>query len=322
MQNMTLQLATAPAVKEFDKTTTPHMYRYRKELIKVGNYVKDSADLAFSVTRKTLEHWRDTFQQWRLNGNKVPIPLGHAAADSPEKNVGWVVGMQLDGDSLYGIMELIDPTLALTTDVSIFVPAQQVDGRGQRFVQPIVHVALCTNPVIPGLKGFEQLSLSLSQGDMKMTLKETLCKSLGVKADLSDDAIMLALEAVKQKTPVKEKKLSQGGVSDPLVKLVAENRGIKVSALVTAGLLTPAAKTAIEEQYMKPEALTLSLSGGWDDGFDFLVKVLSENKPVGLGEKTGAQLLELANTRARDETNPVTADVDRRREAAGLNKQK
>ena len=109
---------------------------------------------------------------------------------------------------------------------------------------------------------------------------------------------------------------AQTAPSSPIIKLVCENRGGKVDNLVAAGLLTPAAKTAIEEKYMKPETLSLSLSGGWDDGFDFLVKIIAENRPVALGGKTGAQLLELANTRAKGDVNPIKADIDRRVDAA------
>ena len=224
--------------------------------------------------------------------------------------------MFVEGDSLIGILELSNPELALTTDVSIFVPVDHIDGRGVKYDQPIAHVALCTDPVIPGLEGFQQLSLSL--GDVTMTLKEKLVKSLDIAADTDDDAIMKAFEAVKTGGKVINKQnvvlaqTAQTAPSSPLIKLVCESRGVKVSNLVSAGVLTPAAKTAIEDQYMKPERVSLSLSGGWDDGFDFLVQIIAENTPVVLGAKTGAQLLELANTRAKGEVNPIKADIDKR----------
>ena len=323
MQNMTLQLATKPAkVVTYPASTNramggKHLTRYRKELIKVGQYVKDSVGLAFEVTADTLRHWKETFDRWIKNGNKVPIPLGHSAADDPGKNQGWVRGMFVEGDSLVGILELANPELALTTDVSIFVPVDHTDGTGEKYDQPIAHVALCTCPVIPGLEGFQQLSLSL--GDVTMSLKEKLAKALDVAADSDEDAIMKAFEAVKAKGNNQDVELAHTTptkASAPLVKLVCENRSGKVAQLVSAGLLTPAAKTAIEEQYMKPEAVSLSLSGGWDDGFDFLVKIIAENQPVPLVVRTGVQLLELANVRAQGEANPVKADIDRRIEAA------
>ena len=326
MKNFVLQLQTAPAIAEFDKTTTPHMTRYRKELIKVGKYVKDSVGLSFEVTREILNHWVDTFDRWVSNGNKVPVPLGHAAADSPEKNQGWLRSLSVAGDSLFGVMELIDPDLALTTDVSIYVPAEFTDGHGAKYIQPIAHVALCTNPVIPGLKGFQKLSLSLGDDDVK-DLKKELCGLLDL-TDADDDAIVAAVKLIKTpaklKTQPKTKALSQASeltATSPIVKLVMDNRTIKVAALVQAGVITPATKTAIEKQYVVPEALALSMSIGYDDGFDFLMTVLAESKAVKLGEKSDAQLLELANTRATGAENPIAADVNRRRVEAGVDKQ-
>ncbi len=86
---------------------------------------------------------------------------------------------------------------------------------------------------------------------------------------------------------------------DKMIEAIAENRRLKISGLVEAGLITPAIKTVIEEQYMKPKMLASSLPDGRDDNFDFLMKILTENKPVKLGEQTGVQLLELPNIRAQ-----------------------
>ncbi len=316
MDNIVLQLQTAPAT---ESATESGMTTYRKELIRVGQYVKDSIGLAFEVTRETLKHWVDTFDRWTANGNKVPIPLGHGAADKPEANQGWVKQMVVDGDSLFGTMELKDRQLALTTDVSIFVPGEHVDGRGNKYTQPIAHVALCTDPVIPGLKGFEQLSLSL--GDSQVD-KKKVAKLLGLAEDTDEAGILAAIVKATKKAPDKSLALTTTSTpaSGALVKLVVDNRNIKVGALVKAGVITPAIETAIKEQYTKAEPLALSLSGGWDDGFDFLVRILTENKTVPLGEKSAAQLLELANTRAQGEQNPIAADVNRRRAEAGMDK--
>ena len=307
--NLTLQLQTAPAITLSGSGLT----KYRKELIKVGKFVKDSVGLSFEVTRETLNHWADTFHRWITNGLKVAVPLGHGAADNPEKNAGWVLDMKVEGDSLIGIMELADPGLALTTDVSIYVPAEFVDGHGEKYIQPIQHVALCANPVIPGLKGFKELSLSL--GDVTMD-KKKLAKLLGLPEDSDEKAITAAIENANTKALSHTKPAEP--VNTVLVGLVSENRAIKISGLVKAGLITPATQEAIAKQYTNPEALSLSLSGGWNDGFDFLVGIIAENKIVPLGEKSGRQLLELANALAAGEKNPIAADVEKRREDAGL----
>ena len=145
--------------------------------------------------------------------------------------------------------------------------------------------------------------------------KKKLAKLLGLPEDADEKTITAAI------TKANEKALSHTEpVNGALVKLVGENRAIKISALLKAGLITPATQEAITAQYCKPEPLALSLSGGWDDGFDFLAKIIAENKTVPLGETSRAQLVELANTLAEGEANPIAADVEKRRTEAGLNK--
>ena len=308
-----LRLTNSPAVL---MKSGKHLTRYKKELIKIGKFVKVSVGLAFEVTLDTLHHWEETFKQWTGNGNKVPVPPGHKEADKPEKNQGWVLDMFVENGSLWGIMELNQPELALTTDVSIFVPADFVDGAGNKYIQPITHCALCTNPVIPGLANFQELSLSL--GDVQMDTKK-LAELLGLPEDADEKAITAAISKANTKAPAKALSQSEPA-SGALVKLVAENRNIKISGLVKAGLISPATQKAIEEQYTVTESLTLSLSGGWNDGFDFLVQILTENKTVALGGLSGPQLMELANARTQGAANPIAADVARRRVDAGLDK--
>ncbi len=319
-----LQLQTAPAVCAIDRELSDGNFnRFRKELIKVGKFIKASTDQAFEVTTATLDHWVETFNRWIANGNKVPVPLGHEAANSPDKNAGWVVKMHREGDVLIGFLELVDKKLALTTDVSICVEDEFIDGKGNKYDQPITHVALTTRPVIPGLGAFTQLSLSL--GDTQMDVK-MLAKMLGLSEDSSEELVLAGItKLVETKVAPPAKTL---GLETPvavavdplLIKLMGENRQAKLTTLLSAGLITPAVGEIIKKKYVEVESLTLSLSKGTDDGFDTLFEVLASNKTVELGEKTSAQLLELANTRAKAPANPIAADVTRRREEAGLAK--
>lgn len=129
--------------------------RFTKELIRCGQYVKESDSLAFSVTPETLKHWAATCSAYLSAGNKIPVPVTHT--DDPAANRGWVVDVWEDGKSLFGAIDLVGDEaikLAGTTDVSIYSPAEHVDGKGNRYSRPILHVALCTDPVVPGLGGF------------------------------------------------------------------------------------------------------------------------------------------------------------------------
>ncbi len=306
-KNMILQLQTFPACQA-------GLNRFRKELIKVGHYVKASTDQKFNITLQTLEHWVNEFNRWVTNGNKVPIPPGHDNANDPEKNQGWVESLFVEGNSLYGILELLNPRLALVTDVSISVPAEVIDGKGNKYVNPIDHVALCVDPVIGGLEGFDKLSLS--NGDLSMEFLKKLAVALKLSKDTpTEEDVLLALEGKTK--PAKEDVTVS---SNPLVKLVGENREIKLSGLLKAGRITPAIRDLIAEKYVKVEALTLELSSGKDDGaFDFLFNILASNTAVNLSEVSGLQTLELANP-GQKQPNAMEKVVTAKRKAAGLEK--
>jgi len=306
-----LQLETFPAVGVYDEVTMSEgLTRFRKELVKVGRYFKEKTGQAFEVTTDTIDHWVLTFNRWIANGNKVPVPLSHDRANEPESNQGWVHKLWREDNTLVGLMELSDASLALTTDVSICVQGEVIDGKGQKYTQPITHVALCTDPVIPGLEKFEKLSLS--NGDTKMD-KKKLAKLLDIAEDASDELIASTIAGLKM-PPVK---LSQSTTVDPvLVRILAESRQNKLNTLINAGILAPAMKEFIEAKYIKEDALTLSLSRGGEDGFDLLMKVLTENKATSalLSETSGVQVLELSNR--QNKPSGMAAITDKKRDAA------
>jgi hypothetical protein len=135
--------------------------RFLKELIKAGHYVKESDGLEFDVTPATLEHWAATFARMRANGLNVPVPNGHTHDGAA--NRGWVRHLFRAGDSLYGVVDLVGDgiPMAATNDVSIYAVPEFTDGHGNRYQWPILHVALCTDPVVPGLSGFLPIAAAL-----------------------------------------------------------------------------------------------------------------------------------------------------------------
>ncbi|KKM89471.1 hypothetical protein LCGC14_1248400 [marine sediment metagenome] len=339
--NMVLQLQTTPAVLLAGLT------EFRKEVIKVGHYVHPGTKQEFDVDVELLNHWASTFSRYVVAGNQVPIPLGHGSAGLPDRNAGWVTGLVVEGDSLFAIMNLLDPELALTTDVSICVEKEVTDSKGGVFKNIITHIALCINPVITGLDKFIKLSLSI--GETNMDILKKLAEKLGLSED-TEEAVMLALDALEKPdkdkvgtSPIVAWVVEKLGLSkdvepteeavksaldnlkkpkvevdsvNPLVQLIVDNRALRLSNLVKAGLITPATVTLITTKYMEPAALALSLSTKVDDGFDALHDVLLLNRPVKLDEVTGPQV-ELS----KDGTpvpNVMEVVVNKARKAAGM----
>ena len=312
-----LQLQTFPATDL--GLNNAGLTQFRKEVIKVGKYIHPATKKAFEVTVDTLNHWVSTFNRWVGNGNKVPIPLGHDKAYDPEANAGWVTGLAVENGSLYGIMELNDPKLSLTTDVSLCVDNEVSDGKGEKYTNIITHISLCTDPVIAGLGKFMKLSLSIGETNMEFLKK--LAEKLGYKGEATEDLVLSALDKKIKPEPAKKVELSTDTNASYVVKMLSENRALKLSNLLKAGLITPAVKDVITKKYVEVEALTLSMSNKAEayDGFDMLYDVLVQNHPIKLDEITGVQNLELANQSAA-KPNVMQQEVSKRRVAAGLDK--
>lgn len=150
-----------------------------------------------------------------------------------------------------------------------------------------------------------------------MDFLKKIAKALGLEGDeQTEELVLSAIEKVK--SPETKTELSQN-VTDPVVKLVSENRELKLSNLVKAGLITPAVKDVITAKYVETKALTLSMESKVDDGFDLLYEVLKQNKTVSLDEQSGVQSLELSNQQ-KEQPNAMQKVVTKKRKAAGLDK--
>jgi hypothetical protein len=133
---------------------------FRKELIQCGQWTHPATGQTIDITPDVLRHWQRQFIAMSAAGIQVPIPATHTA--DPEANRGYLKGLELskDGRHLFGIIDLIGEDaikLAGRTDVSIF--AEDVPGSNKEVYRfAIEHVAVVTDPVIPGLSGWQALA--------------------------------------------------------------------------------------------------------------------------------------------------------------------
>lgn len=342
-----LMLSTPTPIGELlsqDNPLDATSLKVRKEIMRTGSYFKAADGLSFEIDTDILDHWASTCEEYLAAGNRIPVPATHYDSENPESNRGWVTGMERSGESLYAFMDLFGPdrksieTLAAVSDVSIFVPPERVDGHGKMFVRPITHVALCTDPVIPGLEQFEVLAASHAATKKEQTMKLDLAKIsaalniteamteenaesliLSAAATLTGKVTAAEAKVTTAETEVATLKLSHSPKkADPvLVSLAAENRSHKLDALVSAARITPAVREKLAKHYINADTLSLSLGSGGKDGFDEIVEALKDNDPVVLGEQSGRQVLELSHP-GKAAVNPVVADAERRaKEASG-----
>lgn len=321
-----------PALQLSDADGQPE---FLKELIYVGNFIKPGAKgappLRFSVDEPLLAHWKKTYGEMLANGVKVPTPAGHT--EDPEANRGYVVGMELGRNSrglpaLYGRIKFRDEEaakLAKSSDVSIFVPPEAPDGKGNVYKHPISHVAFTTYPVIPALDKFQAIAASLETGDPTVNPIQTLATKLGLSIEgVSDEDLMAkcfelyaSLKGKEGSEPPKEENPIPPGMAASFTRMLKENREAKLDSLVRGdgkvGFITKAARDELAKIHCDDKALALSLShDGADQAFDSLCEALRKNVAVNYGERTGAQPVALSNPGLLDpKTNPLIAGAEK-----------
>ena len=318
---------------------------YQKELIYTGRFRHGKTGPEFEVDELLLQHWVETFNRMRENGIGVPLPLKHT--DDPEANRGEVVAMFVSTNNegipaLFGQVLFRDDEaakLAKTANVSIYSPPDFVDGKGNRYVRPVRHVALTDYPVIPKLQGFEAIAASFynpEETEVTMPLLD-LTKKLSIDCEAEDKAeaaIVAAFEErgtaiAKHDEIVAAKDEEIAGLkkripSDP-IKVVAshrsmlkDNRTMKLDKLV-GEKISPAVKDALLEIFCSDDQLNLVLSQeNADDSFDKIVDALGKNEIVQLGTELSGQQGGGGTTLPKGKVaeNPLLADVKKRQEAA------
>ena len=329
--------------------------RFRKELIRSGSY-RTADNVRFAVDDEALDNWVAEFSRMKAAGVKVPVPTSHTT--DPESNRGWVVDMFREGDSLVGVIDLVGEDaikMAGRSDVSLYSPAHLDDGKGNTYKWPITHVALCTDPVIPGLDGFVPLAASLGKTPVNVPVftahKETptmalkfdkIQKALGIEETLTEANAEKAIVAshsglIKQveglTTQVttltadlaKAKKATPGeskpkDVDPELLRLSRENHTMRLDGLIAGGRITPAVRDKLVAAFIGDDgaALKLSLSSGTNQIFGLVLDALADNDPVKLGEQTGGQTLSLSGGPGTDD-EPLDQKVkDEMAAAAGV----
>lgn len=321
--------------------------RFTKELIHVGRFISPLTGEPFDVTDDMLADWAKTFKAMRANGLKVPIPQTHDNTGNTENNRGWVEDMVQEGDKLVGILELHtdDPEqLAKVSDVSIYSPPEFVDGEGRTYKRPILHVALCTDPLIPGLGGFQPVTVPLAASGKTETIKATVFEqkeekkmewkpfqeAFALKDEVTDENALPmlsgALTAEKKRADDAEAKVAEltkqvtASRTPPepdatLVELAADNRRMKLEALFQAGRITPPTKEKLTGIFIGPENRAIKTSLGNPEVaaiFGGVVEAFKGNDPVVLGEQTRGQTLVLQNP--HEPAPKIDPDIEQRKE--------
>ena len=241
----------APAVAEpFPKEVNgqPAAY-FWADGIRVGRYVHPAGKFELHVDEQRLDAWAQNFQRMKAAGVDVPVPVDHST--SARDNLGYVVDIRRDGDTLKLLHQLIGDDaikLAARNKVSLGIDPAFTDGRGNAFGDCVVHSSLTPVPVVPGQDGFVPMS------------------------GAGKPAIVFHLAA-----------------AEPLSSAYADLFRRRMDGLVSAAHITPACRDRIVQLFGPHHGVMhLSREAGVLDG---LLAALEQNRAVPVGERTGLQTL-------------------------------
>lgn len=170
---------------------------FRKEMLRVGTWSHpDAPGGKLEVTEEMFDRIISNFHR-RVRDN-VPVPLGHDM--DAISNSGHVIGVEKEGDRLYGLIEIKDDEIAediekgLLTGGSALINLNHVDYEsGEEHGPVLVHWAITNAPYIKGLAPYETVALGEDgRGALVISLNDNDKKEEG-----SVDPIKQALESLK-----------------------------------------------------------------------------------------------------------------------------
>lgn len=185
----------------------PVAYR-RKEIARAGKYVHRGTRKEFELTPARLAALSAAFRKRFAKGIKPPITPYHVDPEADfnaDDTLGYVVGVEQDGESLYGTLQLIGEralSAAARNDVSIATVADAVDADGEQYGESLHHVSLTPDPALSHLKPYlkiaasagggparKALILSAAYGSSPMDLKK-IRAALKLADDVPDDKVL------------------------------------------------------------------------------------------------------------------------------------
>ena len=128
------------------------VYRFWKELIRVGQFVHPVTKKKIPVTPTRLAHWYESGKRMVADGVRLPVNVDHLL--SARNGLGEIKNFELRGDGLFGELEVVgDDARDLVNRNGTSCGLDDFkDGTGKLWKDVIYHVAVCQFPVITDLQ--------------------------------------------------------------------------------------------------------------------------------------------------------------------------
>ncbi len=303
-----------------------HPVRYFwKEMLRVGQYRHPiHRDWKLSVTAERLDKWISNFHAARASAGFKPfVPIRHQDFDATA-NLGWIIDMKREGDSLLGLHQMIgrDAALAAARNESSVCIRPFRDKTGAEYDELLEHNALVPDPVATGLEPFVALSageaqtpvavyqLSASEPDLADKLRQILGGGL-TEEQLLDQVCQLSGQLQASRSALSEAENRVVELSRTVARQSPESPEVlrerslrieeRLTSLVQSGRLSPAYAQRVRRVVVQlpdgsPIAVALSRQAGAEDCLaGQVIDLLKDFEPApALGESTGPQVLALA----------------------------
>jgi hypothetical protein len=149
-------------------------FKFEKDVLRVGRWTlgfnEDGTPDVWDVTPQTLQDLVEAHAVVRRNGADCPLQYKHD--DEPERRIGHVYQLRIEGDTLIARCSVNKEKDANDLDgsdqqVSVEAESPSFDGTGHIYPERLTHVAIVNHPVIPGQGRFKRI-LSLATENVPM----------------------------------------------------------------------------------------------------------------------------------------------------------
>lgn len=145
---------------------------FRKDVLRVGEYTHPFDNWAEVFTAEDLDTFVAKFDEMKSNGIDVEVTVDHSW--SARDVIGYVEGMEVDGDTLYATVQIkgqdnID-LVNVVKNVSIEVASRYKDSQAREYGRVIRAVSVVQSPVVSDQGEFIAASMPPGEGIGILTL--------------------------------------------------------------------------------------------------------------------------------------------------------
>lgn len=155
---------------------------FRKHILSKGSFLHPHTKAVINLDDKFFNKMIDNFKNEVCDIVQVPVAdKDNNHTNDPDRNVGEVVGLELENDKLYAIIDarknISDFGKTYLGASAMFSQDYENTKTGERVGPTLVHTVVTNHPYISGLEGFEEMVAATNSGNGSNTVFLTVQES-------------------------------------------------------------------------------------------------------------------------------------------------